>query len=224
MARQTGVTINGVQFSSKDKAKKHISGILGMYKNGQRLHFDHESFMRSVLDFHPDRERKIGAGVAYIFVKRAETFWSKGFCVKRVDGSEDMFSFLECLSPYTKLSKIKSAMRNAVRTDINIFRVRAFFDGMVCPINGERLDVNTCHVDHIPPVTFAKIAKDFIDSEGLDIDAVELDSGNGVEGDYFIDSSLEQRFIDYHNSVARLRLLSKAGNMEVARMVKDGEL
>jgi hypothetical protein len=223
MARQTGITINGTHFQTKALAKKYISDILKMYEIGQRVDFYHEVFLRELLKKHWDYEMKAGQGIAYIFTKRAEPYWSKGFCIKRVDGSEEMFSYTECLAKTPQSTRVRLAMRRAVMESIHAYKREAFTEGMTCPITGEFLQIDTCHVDHEPPMTFAKIAEDFIAHDGLDIDTVEINNSEGVNGDKFHDTALEARFLAYHDSVARLRLLSKNGNMEVAKMVRSNQ-
>lgn len=133
---------------------------------------------------HPQAKGKVGGGITSIWIKKAR-FGSRGFYVTRADGTEIDFSIYKCFRP--SISKNSALFAAAART--------ASFDGAV---SGH-------HKHHLPPWTFAKILREFITVEKIDMDKVDFDhSGLGVT---FADTELSGRFKKFHDALAVIEVI-----------------
>lgn len=208
-------TIDGKQFATKAKLKGTIREILHSYQIGQELSPDDFSFMRSVLDMHPDSDIKIGCGVARMYVRQNAVYRrNREFWLQRLDDTETDFSFNECLKPTTPLKKFKIACRNAIREDVIAFRNQNLSQDSACPFTGQALTVQNVHVDHVPPITFDAIVDEFIQLYSIEPEEVNLTGvKDGEIGDNFSDSNLSELFRRFHNEKAQLRLVSPKANL-----------
>lgn len=209
-----GYTINGEYFKTKKALSDKIRSILYAYEYGHVLNDINLKFMNAVLAMHPSADVKIGCGVSSIFVRQNPVFKkNREFWIKRTDGTETDFSFLECLKPTDPLRKFKNACRQAISGDIFVFRVNNLDGDSTCPITGIALNVHNVHVDHTPPNTFDGIVKDFISVNSIDPTQIVLNSADGETGDSFNDLVLSEKFVAYHNEKAILRLVSAHANL-----------
>ena len=96
MARAQPVEIGGLKFSKKGDALSHLRGILNSYSLEERVSNQDASFLFDALAKHPEASEKIGVGVDYFFVRRAD-YGTRCFWVKRLDGSEERFSYKSCI-------------------------------------------------------------------------------------------------------------------------------
>lgn len=223
MSKREPFIVNGKLFETKDMLKKHIQGIMGKYEDRARLSEDDFDFMVDLLQRHENPEIKIGVGIDYMYVTTNTTYGGRNreFWLVRIDGSQTDFSFMKCLKHESRLQKFKKACRNAVAPTINEFKIECFLEGpsLCCPLSGEVMTLdNNCHVDHEAPNTFDVIVSDFITSTLVNVDEVELLTGeDGRVTVDFVDKVLEQKFVEFHNERAKLRLLSRLGNLSLAR-------
>jgi hypothetical protein len=96
MARAQPVEIGGVKFAKKGDALEHLRKILKRYSVGEHVSADDQAFLLEALKNHPDVDEKIGAGVDFICIQRAD-YNSRCFWIKRIDGSEVRFSYKSCV-------------------------------------------------------------------------------------------------------------------------------
>ena len=75
------VLIGSVEYKYKSAARDAIRAILYAYPIGATLAVDHCAFMCAVVNLHPEREAKIGTGIASIQVEQNEG--SRGFWITR---------------------------------------------------------------------------------------------------------------------------------------------
>ena len=74
------------------------------------------------------------------------------------------------------------------------------------------------HVHHAGERTFDTIVNSYIERNGLDIETVELTGArDGQIGDEFKDRELKKHFVNYHNELARLQVVSAFGNLSVVK-------
>ncbi len=86
-------------FALKRDAEDACREILYRYHPGDRISEPaDEQFLLDLLDLHPQRDSKLGGGVAYFEVRTNPKFVrQKSFYLIRVDGSETDFSFVKCV-------------------------------------------------------------------------------------------------------------------------------
>eukprot|EP00798_Chlamydomonas_sp_ICE-L_P005486 gene5486-5553_t len=107
------------------------------------------------------------------------------------------------------------AMRNSIQPQIDLFRRYMFglaTGPVVCPATGEYLTPQTCDVDHILPNTFQSLSLGFLASlePKLQLIAYQLHSPDKAIPS--LQPLIAQKWEDYHEEHAQLRLLSKKGH------------
>lgn len=209
------ITLDGVEYASKSAVKKRASELLRAVGPVAETHY---GFLLALLNRHPDATQKIGCGVASFDVRVNRPFPTQGFWIRRRDGSETDFSYLECLSPSNARRKVHSALRRLVVDQVLDAKRAAFAAGEVrCPVTDDVLGED-CHIDHEPPWTFEAIADAFIADNGGSADAIALEpTADGSLEDRLVDRELAERFRDYHAKVAVLRPLSRRANLSLLR-------
>lgn len=212
-------TIAGRFFATQKDLAAHVSAMLrdyGQYAPAQLLG-DDAAFMGDLLLRHPSAERKIGCGVAALWVRRNGAF-GNGFYVERTDGTLVDFSYKQCIRPFTHASKAKFAFRRAIDDQVLAVKKAVFDDGalITCPITGEPIVWETAHVDHEPPTTFAALLADYCALRGIDLDSLELYEPRSGIGK-LLPPAIERDWSDWHRAHARLRVISAEANMNLVR-------
>lgn len=212
--------INGFEFSSKDEVGQYVrDNILNKYPSNQQISKEHFEFMLALLNGHKKREEKIGVGVKNIWIQPNEFYRTRCFWLERLDGSKTDFSYLQCLTEKKDDKKVKEAARKAVEYFTKEFK-RDFFnicENRTCAILNIPITRENSHVDHIPPNTFDNIFNEFVRENNIDIFDVKL-LGKGVNadgkiGNWFNDKELENKWIEFHNKRAVLRVISGTANL-----------
>lgn len=212
-------------FERKEDLVREVQSILYGHEMGEFLGGPDFDFIYSLLvERHSDPDRKIGCGVAGIFVDQND-YGGRGFFVERSDGSRTDFSYRKCIFSKGPLCDIRVACRTAVRPDIVSFRERYFRenagpDGRVeCSLTQEKVSASECHVDHAPPDTFNKIFLNWIKEFGIDPEKIEISGyDDGEMGKKFRDPTLAESFRKFHGAHARLRVTSASGNLSASRI------
>lgn len=214
------ITIAGTTFATKDGLRKHIRGIVDHYRDDEPIGPDDLAFMTALLERHRWRDEKIGSGIAGMTVRVNAPFPQRGFWITRVDGTRTDFSWVECVDASSKRKDVLDAMRAAIADQKAAFR-EAFFSApglATCPLTGEPITRDDCHVDHEAPDTFESLAGRFIAENAVNIEGVNIDGyGDGELFKSFRDDDLRIAWQEFHRAHARLRLLSKRGNLSLAR-------
>jgi hypothetical protein len=175
--------------------------------------------MLGLLQNHPDAEQKIGTGVDCIFVKRNPFYGTRGFYIRRNDGTETDFSFRECISPSSHVQKVRLAFRVAVEPLTMRFK-SDFFDAnggkAFCEFTGEEITFLGSHTDHVPPLTFKVLLDQFVKEQGILIEDVRLKKtvDNSIRNE-LEDEHLISVWIKWHATHAKLRVISKKANLEI---------
>ncbi len=201
-------------FSSKERIREHASRILRRQTPEQPIEGVEREFLMALLLSHSRATRKIGPGVATLFVRTHSVWGGKDdrcFWLRRTDGSETDWSFRECIWPTDHRSEFIRACRTAIVPQIVAFRKRMreqLGETAVCPISGQEFQVMEANVDHQHPNTFEAIVDQFIDEHSIDISSTEIASGNdGQLQDRFSDPMIERSWIVFHADRAVLRML-----------------
>jgi len=212
--------INGEHFKTKKALESRVKSVLHNSPLNTRLNESDTKLLYWLLERHPFAKTKMGPGVAYMEVRENSIYRTRSFWIVRVDGTGTDFSYREALRPSTPEAKFRLACRSAVapyiaETKANFWVGRS---SAICPLTGLNMSFEDSHVHHTGAYDFSSIMEAFINQEGIDVNTVEfIGERDNVIGDYFKDQELERRFVDFHNSLAELQVVSKEGNQSAAR-------
>lgn len=218
MPSKTTYTLGGLTFTSKAAAEHHAQDILYAYAPPAVLN-DHDlQFVLDMLAYHRRAAEKIGLGVQAIWIKRNQ--WGDAtFQIERIDGTWADFSYRKCLAQENHASKVKAALRFAIK-DQTAAVARIFFadcDTAICEVSGEPFTRMTAHVDHIPPRTFVALVSEWMDTRGLSFDNIDVVDGHRGEGNILADPFIERDWCEYHRAHALLRVISAEANMRLVK-------
>lgn len=138
--------------------------------------------------------------------------------------SQDRKAKLQAVQDNIRRANVINAMRRAIDDQIDEFRDEHFINHggrYVSEITGEYLHPTNTHVDH-HPVEFADIAKNWLNSEGLELSDVAIkDAAGSFSGFFMSDLKQKKSWSEYHRSVAQLRIVSQRENLTKKKEVHD---
>lgn len=211
------------EFNSKKSVIDYVRTVKDKYEDFESLTDYDLKFMTNLLRYHPWGDQKIGVGVKRMWIEKHEDFPTRGFCLERLDGTSTDFSFYQCVEPASLLRDFKGACRVAIANYIigfkyNFFNKYADKNGdIICPVSGDRVNIKQSHVDHESP-TFDEIVSNFIEDNSINVEQSPLcDHGDGNVGNFFIDEAFKNKWVEFHNGIAKLRVISASANLERAR-------
>lgn len=147
-----------------------------------------EMFLKKLLKTHPYSKQKIGIGIKNFFINRT-IYGTMGFNIIRLDETTTDFSFIECISPKSKIIKIKYACRSAIRKLIKNYKT------------------DNSKVIHHEKITFNKIVDMWL-KENKEIDLTLNKNIDDCQIIYFISEDTINSFIKFHKKNATLIELS----------------
>ena len=210
-------------FKTKKAAKDFFKSMLARYSDGQTISEEDSEIMHSLIERHPEAQQKIGTGIKRFFRdhtdKGTSCFW-----IERNDDSTTEFSYPTCVNSKGKslYQEFAEACREAVRDDLvatkrSYFGENADSDGRVaCDISGEKIRFDEAHLDHKKPMTFQVIVRTFIAANRIEISSDMLSEPADQQfATTFVDKGLESRFVEYHHSVAHLRVIKARLNLSL---------
>lgn len=212
----------GFLFPTNAAVERHIRAMFARYGHMQRLSAADEDFVRALIAHHPHKEKKIGCGIDYIFVQHLSPPSQRRYVIQHTDKSWDDFAWRNCLSPKKAKGQIDAICRTLIIAQKDDFKARTFADWpeSCCanPTCNSIITRDTCHVDHTPPATFAKLVADWIAT----LHITEYDIGIVYSSKYgqpsvFEDDMLAPNWQEYHLINARLRCLCRNCNLSVTR-------
>lgn len=204
-------------FTSKEAIRRRAQEIL---RRGYReIDGPEEKFLRSLFTRHQSAAEKIGVGIARIRVKRMLPFGTAGFEIERLDGSRTDISYKECLTPSKPPFWFRQACRTAVVDQIQAVKQQAFAESFefACPVTGEVITLESCHVHHEKPWEFEAIVTAFIVERSLDLLAIQYVGGDNVTKSSFADQTLTRDFAEFHRRRASLCVVSRTANERILR-------
>jgi hypothetical protein len=207
-------------FASKQDMTDAVKAILASYEPGQVVQPKDEALLLDLLAHHPRAQDKIGVGIQRIRVRANPSYpATRMFWLERVDGSADNFSYIKCLRPVSLWERLTRAMRVAITPQIVERKTRVFGGRAVvqCPVTDVRCTWEQMHVDHRPPLTFARLMQDFLLSEGLGPEQIDLDEAPDGIGSVLANAEWSQEWQDYHALFADLWVISIAAHVELTR-------
>jgi hypothetical protein len=211
-------------FRTKTEELAYCKAMLARYRDGETINEEDSRFLLSLLQRHPEARQKIGPGVKRFFRDRT-TKGTSCFWVERGNGIPTDFSYKSCVNGKGKTleQEFAEACREAVQPDLDAAKKAHFeqhgnADGKVpCEVTGELVAIYESHLDHQKPMTFEVIVRTFVTANKLTIRPEMLSiSGDAQFVTTFADVDLRQKFREYHNSVADLRITSAKANLSAA--------
>ena len=218
------------KFKTKKEVESYLSYILNNTKLGTPLKRYWKDIVIDLLTYHPSYKKKVGVGVKEITtgiaVDSYTGYSTTHFVVRRFDDSSVDFSFLKCirfLSPIgenikrlhktEKLLDLKKAMRYEIKEQIYEFK-KNYFDGCKtkkCQGTGKRMRWKGSEVDHIYPLTFDKLAYDFMDENGFKLSSIRLKELPG-HNKCFKNRKKAALWKQYHSDHCLLRVVTSKFN------------
>ncbi|WDR00856.1 DCL family protein [Devosia sp. J2-20] len=217
---------NGREWKSRTDAKNHFKAMLGRYANGEIVDGEQDiSDLAALLDrfdaLIAEETSKIGEGIAHFErrLNRRDGWSSPGFWVVRVDGSATDFSYVKAVdgTPMSLEQEFYNACHNAVAGDLQNMKQYQFdhfvdADGFLeCDITGELISFAQAQLSHASP-PFGEIVTAFRERMGWDEKiptGILTPSGDAQISTQFLDEGHAAEFLEYHHSVAVLRIVSK---------------
>ena len=208
-------------FSSRAAAKKFVRSIVESYPDHEKISdFEHDAFLRDLIQLHPDAVEKIGAGIDFFTIKRDDkTGKTRHFLITRIDGSPADFSWHSCIDGRNWRRETIQTLRDAIANDIVAFRNKTFDLGNVrCPVTGESLSIKTADIDHAPPLTFDRLVGEWLSLRGIKLEDIKLGPSRDLQVVYeFADQELRASWQAFHRDRAVLRALSITVNRSAQR-------
>lgn len=212
------IVLGGLVFRSKVGALAHVRHILAAHVPGDRLVGGEAAVILGALQRHPACSDKVGPGVCGVGIySNGSTRSGHGFGVERLDGTVARFSYHRCFEAAVRshADRVLEAFRHTVRPHILLWRDRVFMASggqMNCPETGESIDPQRCHVDHAGP-TFAGLVNSFLLNEGAAMDSIKVAMPQDMDVETTLaDAYQKLRWIRFHNSHCRLRIMSVEGH------------
>lgn len=97
MARAKPVVLATRTFAKQGDAKEFFSAMLQRYIPGEQVVGEDEELLATLFQRHPDYAEKCGSGIKSFEVMPAD-YGTQCFCVIRLDGSREGFSYHTCIS------------------------------------------------------------------------------------------------------------------------------
>lgn len=208
-------------YTVKARIRERVRRIVADADLGMPLSGEDFAFMVDLFTYHPQADIKIGDGIETIRVRQARRNpGNREFVLTQV-GSPDVvdISWTECLHSTPPLAEFRNACRLAVKPWTQSFCDQEFArkaEGgrLRCEVTGELFTRREAHVDHGGKWPFRAIVAEFVRREQVDVEAVEFDGfEHGATHITLRDKALAAKFIALHNTLASLRVLSRAGNL-----------
>jgi hypothetical protein len=203
------VDVGSLSFSTQGGAQKFFSDLLRDLPLGP-VPEKWAGEIAALLMLHPHADEKIGAGIDHVKVRMSPEgyYRSKQFAVARIDGTEEEFSYRECIRASTPWDDLKTACRRAVDPQIKQARDTTFEEGLVyCDACGAPLPAIETAVDHVAPWTFDAIVRAYFRMRcyrEADWPQLVRDTESGA---VLATEGLLRDFCEFHDRIATLRLV-----------------
>ena len=217
--------VNGEVFRTKDDLTARCRLILSSTPDATPVADEAAEFLLHLFQNHDEWPEKSTGGISYVSTQTTP-HGTRCFVLQRANGTAIDISFPHAIKliPTTRTASLlpqalrdfQNACRQVVRTGIFAFRDEALRRSSACPITGEALTRLNAAVDHTPPDTFDQILFSFCREAAINPLAVRVLSVD-VTVPALSDDRLSQSWRQYHNSTARLRLLSRLGNLQLKK-------
>ena len=235
----------GIEYQSKAAVRNRIKKILGnvasdtapyqMYTDipGVDGEFLLSSARHYIREFLPEiiPEEIVSVQICWVNSNDRKPYSKphRGYQIKMQDGrqidiGQDYLLHRASASSSEAHDAVREAARYSIQTAIIKFKEKTFAgrDQMTSeyPKSSEIVDRFSCHVDHFD-LTFDDAIRKFLLERGISEKQIELKWEDHIGAQaQFVDTSLEQAWIEFHDKNCHLRIISARENLSLARMVK----
>lgn len=210
MAKAHPIVVGDYQFPTKAAAQEFFSIMLNRYKAGDRVNDVDAKWLHDLIALHPDSD-KIGVGISYFTVER--NLFNNGFWLHRLDGHCSDWSYLKCISPAGPEQLALAGFRNAVGdTVVTFLELHGPTKiGSACPLSGIVITAENMQSAHERP--FGDIVREFLAGEGVALSQVTVTPSRDRQTMVQLaDTTLRERWHEYHKSNAALMIATDYGN------------
>jgi hypothetical protein len=224
---------NGRTWKTQKDALNHFKDMLNSYSNKDVIDVraDHEDLVALLERYDEaitDGPSKTGTGIDHFTrtINNFQGFATPGFWVHRKDGTATDFSYIWAVKgqPKGPSKEFYDACRAAVQADLvaaklSFFKQHADVNGYVpCEVTGQPITYQDAHLDHAW-ISFGQIVSSFRVSRSW---TAEVPEGivslpaDGQTQSKLIDPAVAQAFIQFHHSIATLRIVLGTVNLSMA--------
>lgn len=213
--------VGKVVFNSKSECQRYVKNIIEKYTyhnsvlNHWELSEEDNLFISELFYnyYSPDsNEDKIPLdSIERFSIKNNKGYGVNNYCFQIHLYAHDQprtFSYKRCFqAEFSESNIIQTALRNEVHDQILVYKINLLNSNIKCPELGVALTLTNSEVDHVYPMTFSKIASDFISLSGLSLDDIQY----SIKLERYIFKSIELSYNwrMYHSRRAKLQLISK---------------
>lgn len=206
-----------LSFKTKKACEEHVRTVINDIGHGC-IESNHPQwdFFNILINNHPEKEFKIGEGVAYFWIQKNPIGNGLATMIKRTDGSIADFSWRYCceFKPRTIIEDVTKAMRHSISPEIKKFK-QTFDHKFKCAMcNHSGTKSQDFHADHVYP--FSRIKDEFLLQEKENATPIpdRVASMNiGATQFHKEDNAFEKRWMDFHNKRSQLQILCASCNL-----------
>lgn len=219
--------INDEIFATKTLVTERCRQILKRTPDGCSIGGVNAEFLFCLFLHHDEWAEKSSGGVSELSAQTT-IHGTRCFVVRSQSGAEIDISFSHAvrLMPNSrsaslvpqKLRDFRNGARTAVQDQIRDFRDKALVTTSSCSITGENLSRSNSAVDHVAPDTFDQLLFKFCHQYLINPLNVRVGSLNGVVA-VIEDERLSFQWQEFHRQHARLRIVSRMGNLQLSKAV-----
>lgn len=222
------------EFKTKTTITNYFSFILKNVKENTVLEGQYFIDVLALLEYHTERDEKIGCGVDYIKVEKHTDLINgfksstSHFHIYRKDKTNIDFSYRNCVNNIgkdgyksKKRDGVLKSFRFVIRPQIDEFRTNAFGKKayLLCEVLGVNFSKKTCHIDHKPPKSFINIVENFLEKYKLNIEDIETLPVDNIY-DTILNEGIRGNWFEYHKQHAELRAIHKTANLSQKKSPK----
>lgn len=221
MGKKCPINIGEYEFGTKAEAKTAVQKILNENQLRDTLRGNEDIFIRDLIALHPATEDKIGCGIDHVEIRRDPSYGTtRCFYILRTDGSSTDVSYIKCIDGEKRRQLLRPALRKEILPQILQFKQAQFATGAQrCPYTDEVLNFDTCHIDHLPPMTFETLVTEWLKLNGIteaDVQFTEREDNASTRS--MTKVSQIESWTNYHYRHAQLRILSRRGNLSNSKI------
>ena len=220
--------LDGQYYQTQKSVRESVLSIKNTRPLEEPLKGHDHRFVDDLLSYHPEEREKRGIGVKDIVIRitRIPGYrQTKGFWIRRLDGTEIDFSYEQCLKRVRRsfVDELRSACRYESVPELLAAKKRCFeevnggTDRVLCELSGRRIRWDECELDHVLPHSFEVIFQSWrthMHVIGVTLNESCLTPCNGTPGQKgFVDDKLRLDWLGFHrdyvNRQGSLRLVHR---------------
>lgn len=222
------IKAGGKNFKSKEKLTNYIKFLLINHKTHTPLAGSEFAVIDDVFKMHEHYYAKTKGMTYEICTTQCDVNpRNNKFYIKREDGAEIDFSYYKALTPHSKLTKLKCALRRLVDDQTKSYKKQYFeevgdYEGKVyCPVTGLKIGFANSNLDHYP-TQFDELVFNWLKENKLDYKEIELtDTKDTNDRGRMKSKKLEESFYKYHLENANYRIVIREVNQQRSKAKID---